>query len=175
MELRAIPYSSEGLLGHPRADSNNSGLTMLTRLNQSVEKFNQAAIGCTVLLGGLSIVLAGIGYTVKLMQAEKDMEKYTPEQLATALAKQDGHRPTEAALKPYLEGLGKVEGLCIESDGVVAAMTFSLTTQARESGDSNATSLDHLQAITDMAESFERKPGMCTKLVAEIRSSLNPN
>ncbi|MCC5625872.1 hypothetical protein [Nostoc sp. CHAB 5715] len=89
-----------------------------------------------------------------------------------ALALKDGKKqPTE--IDVYKQQFQKLEKLCIENDGDLAGMIYTIAKKGKAAGYEWSTNIDTLNSFIQMAESgFERKPAHCMEVYLALNKDL---
>jgi hypothetical protein len=89
-----------------------------------------------------------------------------------ALALKDGKKQP-AEIDVYRQEFEKLKKLCVENDGDLAGMIYTIAKKGKAAGYKWSTNIDTLQSFVQMAESgFERKPARCMEVYLVLRKDL---
>lgn len=89
-----------------------------------------------------------------------------------ALALKDGKKQP-AEIDVYKQQFQKLEKLCIENDGDLAGMIYTIAKKGKAAGYEWSTNIDTLNSFIQMAESgFERKPARCMEVYLALNKDL---
>ena len=89
-----------------------------------------------------------------------------------ALALKDGRKQPKE-IDVYRQQFQKLEKLCVENDGDLAGMIYTIAKKGKASGYEWSTNIDTLNSFVQMAESgFERKPARCIQVYLVLNKDL---
>jgi hypothetical protein len=88
------------------------------------------------------------------------------------LALKDGKRES-VQIDVYRQEFKKLKKLCVENDGDLAGMIYTIAKKGKAAGYNWSTNLDTLKSFVEMAESgFERKPARCMQIYLMLHKDL---
>jgi hypothetical protein len=121
--------------------------------------------------GFLVVLLVGCSANARIQQNSSTSDSETLD-FPKGLAMKDGQ--TESGqIDVYREEFKKLKKLCVENDGDLAGMIYTIAKKGKAAGYNWSTNLDTLKSFVEMAESgFERKPGRCMQIYLMLHKDL---